>query len=374
MARKEKESPMDIEILTGTLEAVENPGLETFDPRLGDITTLVQDGKYEAAAAEADAVIQDGVYDIRVIGFSLYGYFLENGIAALSPIFDAFTALLTDNLEAVGPAKKREKHYQTSLKWFVNQLDKKIKYEEDKQSPVYNAWVENISSDDVQAVLDASEKFQRAMGMTLEDLAGDITEPLTKVKGWLSGFQKLVYKEPEPEPEPEAEPEETEDAAEEKKPQTGGFRFAFSGGEGVGAEGSYHLQVLIQKLAAFEQLIKAEKFELASLVADDINEIVANFDPKVYFPKIFAGFSFLFARHISQLLSFDQHKGTVEWAALQELYKVDLASFVNFDGDIEFSTGMDMGASPDEYAGAEPEDADIYDETPAYDEDEDLYD
>ncbi|NJL59953.1 MAG: hypothetical protein HC887_10240 [Desulfobacteraceae bacterium] len=42
-------------------------------------------------------------------------------------------------------------------------------------------------------------------------------------------------------------------------------------------------------------------------------------------------------------MSFEQYKGTVEWMALQELYKVDLESFVGFDSDIQFSSPQPSG-------------------------------
>ena len=109
--------------------------------------------------------------------------------------------------------------------------------------------------------------------------------------------------------------------------------------------GSHHLQTLLQKLAAFEQLIKMEKFNLAALVADDIDGIVADFDPKIYFPKIFSTFSLLYAHYISELVACEENKGSVEWAALKELYKMDLERFVGFGGEIEFSTLQSQAGS-----------------------------
>jgi hypothetical protein len=40
---------MNIELIQGTLEVSESPGLETTDPRFSDIATLVQEGNYEEA-------------------------------------------------------------------------------------------------------------------------------------------------------------------------------------------------------------------------------------------------------------------------------------------------------------------------------------
>ncbi len=341
---------MDIEPLLGELEVTENPGLETFDPRFTDIASMVQDGNFEAAAAESEQVIAEGVYDVRIIGYFLFGVFLEQGVGALPDVFRAINGMLTDNWEAVGPVKNREKQTANSLKWLINQLVKKLEYEENKKEATWEAWIEEVDSDRAGEAIEELETLQRSTGQALEEAAGDLNEGLMKVRSWLSSFQKLVYKEPEPEPEEEAAAEDTGPAAAETGAAPRMAAFGFQPGD-VAAEGSYHLQVLLNKLSAFEHLVQAKKFNLAALVADDINGIIASFDPKIYFPKIFAKFSFLFARNISELIECEQYKGTVEWAALQELYKVDLASFVNFDGDLSFQTAAPGGAAP---GGMEP--------------------
>jgi len=94
-------------------------------------------------------------------------------------------------------------------------------------------------------------------------------------------------------------------------------------------EGSYHLRVLMNKMAAFERLLDEEKYPRAALVADDINEAIAVFDPRLYFPKLFARFSFLQAVHIQDLIAFQDQKETPEWQALKDFFKVDLDGFVD---------------------------------------------
>lgn len=119
-------------------------------------------------------------------------------------------------------------------------------------------------------------------------------------------------------------------------------------------EGSWHLNVLIKKLEAFNNLISEGKYIGAALVADDINSIIADFDPKIYFPKLFAKFSLLFAANINQLSSCEEYKNTAEWNALKELYKVDLAGFVNFDlddVDMSVSEGSNGFAEDEEIPG-----------------------
>jgi hypothetical protein len=323
---------MNVDILNTTLEVSENPGLDMIDPRFMDITTLVENGEYEEAATQAEGILAEGAYDIRITGYFLYGVFLEQGLGGLTAILQCLTKLFTENWDAVGPIKNREKHAQTSLNWFLRQLIKKLQYEEGKDSDVYQQWVAEISSDEVQETLDASEELQGAFGTALEDQAEPLLDGLSKVNEWLSTFQRLVYREPEPEQEEEVESAEVGPA--EMVAPVG----APIADVAVSAEGSYHLQLLLNKISAFEQLVGKEDFLKAAIVADDINQIIANFDPRIYLPKMFSRYSLLLTLNIADISGYDEYKETLVWKTIQDLYNVDLESFVSFDSKILFSS------------------------------------
>ncbi|MEW5802329.1 MAG: type VI secretion system protein IglI family protein [bacterium] len=341
---------MNLEIINKTLEGAENPGFDTLDPRFSDITTLIQNGDYQAAAAQAEEALSENIYDIRIIGYFLYGVFIEQGVGAIGAIFQCLSRLLRENWQAVGPVNKREKHAQTSLNWLMKMLLKKMQYEEKKQGSDWNLWVDQVFADQVQEALDAGSELWRSLGAVLEDAAGPVVDGLIKVNDWLTAFQKVVYSEPKAEPEAaqgEDGGEGNGGGAEDSGggANTGKWRTseaiapgaampALTFGEGAGAEGSYHLQILLKKLEAFERLIQGGKVPLAALVADDINNTITHFDPKVYFPRLFSKFSLLFALHIAELASCEGYKGTVAWQALEEVYKVDMDAFVelNLDG------------------------------------------
>ena len=318
---------MNIELLNTTLEVTENPGLDMIDPRLLDITSLVENGEYQEAATQAEQILEEGAYDIRITGFFLYGVFLEQGLGDLNVILECLTRLITENWEAVGPVKNREKHVQASLNWFLRQLAKKLQYEEGKDSDVYQQWIGEVSSDDIQAALEASEGLQSALGEALEDQAEPLLDGLSKVNEWLGTFQRLVYREPEPEPEAEAE------LAEREAPVGAPIADV-----AVAAEGSYYLQLLLKKMEVFSRLIEKEDFPKAAIVADDINQIIADFDPRIYFPKMFSEYSLLRAVNIGELNASEEHKGTLEWQTMQDLYKVDLDSFFSLDSEMTYTT------------------------------------
>jgi hypothetical protein len=356
---------MNIDVLRGTLDVSEKPGLDTIDPRFSDIAALVQGGKYEEAAKRSDEVLKEKIYDIRIIGYFLYGHFMERGLIGLTDIYLCLAELLSDNISALGPVRNREKHIQTILNWLVKQIMKTLQYEEERKKGLYNTWISGVSSDQVQEALDASDKLRRVLGPVLENAAGPVLDGMMKINDWLISFQRLVYREPEPEPEPKAEEEpEMEEIAEAKEEVAPAFQEeerepfrkpAVQAEEKIaGVEGSYHLALLIKKLEAFDYLIAAQKYASAVIVADDIHAIIANFDPRIYFPKLFVGFSLLVAAHINNLTAYAEYKETPSWQALQDLYRTDLESFLDFDPD-----SIDIGASgssggyggSDEYGG-----------------------
>ncbi len=382
---------MDISLLQGQLEIKENRGLEPFDTRFIDIATLVQNGNYEVAAIQAEEVLKEQIYDIRIIGYFLYGIFLEEGIKALKDIFDVFTSLLTENWDAIGPEKKCEKHTQTILTWLMKQLLKKLEYEEKKESDIWKLWQKEVSSEDVYKIRESLQSLRKVLSMKLEDLAEPILDNLLKVNKWLEAFEQLVYKESEPEREQgedlrkrleEQEVVETKDIGTEEskgKVKAQGAANLFqvtksykSTDRGVCVFGSHHLKTLIDKLEAFDILIQKEAFLQAAIVVEDINNIIKNFDPKKYFPTLFSRFCSLYALKVEEIIENFEYKDSPIWQALYDLYSVDIDSFVNMSEDM---INMDSLASRDEeYEEEEYEDEEkgyySEDEEELYDEDE----
>ncbi len=335
---------MNIALLQGILEVNEKPGLETIDPRFSDIATLVQGGNYREASAKSEAILAEKIYDVRIIGYFLYGHFMEQGLRALADIYPCLTDLLRDNIDALGPVRNRAKHIQTILNWLIKQIIKTLQYEEERKIGPYKEWMSEISSDQVQEIIDASGTFRRSLVLVLEDSAGPVLDGMMRINDWLVTFQRLVYREPEPEPKPVEETEpgvgEAEEAEEEVAQEPQREERAYfddhprqADGEMIGVEGSYHLMLLKRKLEAFDILISERKYASAAIIADDINAIIANFDPRIYFPKLFIKFIMQCTANINNLVAYAEYKDSAAWQALQELYKIDLESFVDFDPD-----------------------------------------
>jgi len=343
---------MTIALITGPLAVSDSPGLATTDSQFTDIATLIQDGKYQEAASLSREVLSKGIYDIRIIGYFSYGYFLEQGVAGLEQLFLALSKLLAEDVAALGPSRNREKHTQTIMNWLMKQLSKKLQYDEQRKTSLWDQWQATVSSEDIEGILDASDALRRALTVDLEEKAGTVLDSLSKVNEWLRHFQGIVYREPEPEPELPEEPEaQVEEGAPHPAPgkslPTDQGRESATQIRGGGA-----LEVLLRKMEAFDHLINDGKVALAALVAEDINGVVDNFDPRLYFPDLFTRFTLNYVAHINRLSEYQGHGKSAEWKALKELYKVDLDSFVDFpEESITFTlpSAEGAGATGDEY-------------------------
>jgi hypothetical protein len=126
----------------------------------------------------------------------------------------------------------------------------------------------------------------------------------------------------EPEPEPADEPEEAA-APERARP----VRSApVSAGPTVPA--SPALLQLMNKLAAFNTLIERQDFQRASVVAADVLQVVEHFDPRVYLPSLFSRFFSGLSRHAEQVEPLMQSTEALAFRALDQLYRVDLETFL----------------------------------------------
>ena len=323
---------MKIELLQGSLVVAENPGLESTDPRFDDIVTLVQAGNFELAAGRCEAILAEGVYDIRLICYFLYGHWQEQGLASLLELNQCLTQLLQKNWEAIGPLGNREKYLEKSLDWLFRQLLKKIKYEEGKNSPLWQHWQASVSAEDAEEMLESGKSLRAAVIPRLEDKAGVIIDQWSKIDQWLRIFQNLQYHPPEP---AESEPQEQAEQAALAEAMPGAAASPSSRPEPAGTDAleieiSYHLQLLLKKLAGFERLLEQQSFPQAALLADDINQTLQAFDPKLYFPKIFETFVRMQAIHLEELLGYMDMRGSPEWEAMQEWLKVDADGFIDY--------------------------------------------
>jgi len=325
--------PLDLKLIDKTLTPSENPGLDTLDPRFQEIAGLVEAGDMPKASEQVEALFREDILDIRVAGYYLYGVFAERGLAGLGDTLKVLARLFGENYEAMGPVKKRETHYQNGAAWFLTRVQKKLAAEEEKKGADWNTWLEKVSSDAAGAIIETCEALQKAVTARMQ--APKVMDGIKKIADWLKGYQKLVYvpeKPVEKAPEPAKEVKK-DDAA---KPAAGAP--ARAGGTVLSleqmvfdrpvAEGSFHLQELQDRLKAFETLCQKKQFEKASLAASEIGAVIEKFDPRLFFPKLFAPYATLLAQNFEEISKHWEGKEQPAWKAQEQLFRVDLQAFV----------------------------------------------
>jgi hypothetical protein len=102
-------------------------------------------------------------------------------------------------------------------------------------------------------------------------------------------------------------------------------------GQPVTLRGSAALRELLMKLEAFELLVEAGKYDRAALLCDDVHALVDHFDPRLYFPELFATFGRLVSENIGKLEVHWQQRDSSMWNALRQFSRVDLAGFVKLE-------------------------------------------
>jgi hypothetical protein len=318
---------VDISILNKSLPTSEKPGLDTLDPRFQNIATLVEGSDFAGAAAQTEALFREDIYDIRLFGYYLYGCFIQNGLAGFGDILDVAIRTFGENWPAFGPVKKKEQHAQNALFWFYTRVVKRMEMELEAKGPEFEKWKSGVDSEAAGKLLEKHEEWRKALGAVIpEPKAADL---MKKFDDYLRQYQKLVYVEPPPsapEPTPEAAPSAEAAPAESGAPAAAAPR-ATPGAPAM--EGSPHLLALLDKLKAFEVVCEKGEFNRAAVIANDISQIVAAFDPRVYFPKMFSTYYQLLSKNIEQIAPALETKETPVWQALEQFYKVDPWAFAN---------------------------------------------
>ncbi len=85
-----------------------------------------------------------------------------------------------------------------------------------------------------------------------------------------------------------------------------------------------------RKLKIFESLIIKNDYLKAAVVAKDIDHLIETFDPLNYFPKLFAKYFSLFAKHVAALSAQYQNSESLQIKTLEKLYRTDLDMFVEW--------------------------------------------
>lgn len=298
-----------------------SPGLELGDPRLDAINDAAFKGNYAAAAALALSVWDEGIRDLRLIGYLLYGYYLERDVQALPFIFEQLTQTLSTRWDRIGPAKK-DKPADGALHWLFASLIRQLDGHEKARDERYQGWLRPEGT----AAFAAAESASAALLVEAEKrfAQGKCFPKLRNLSGRLRDIAAALRVPAENAPAAEDTPT-TEDrrTAENSAAVPSEDRRAGT----ITVEGGAALGLLLRKLRLFEQLVQHDQPLKAAVVARDVDQLLGAFDPIVFFPKLFVPYFRAMTRHADNLGPMMADLEQPAYKSLVQLYHADLDAF-----------------------------------------------
>jgi hypothetical protein len=327
-------SPLNLKRLEkGLFSADESPhaGLEIGDPRLDAITDAAFKSNYADASALAQQAWDDGVRDVRLVGYLLYGYYLAKEVAGLPWLFQQITTMLTTSWSVVGPAKK-DKPGDGALNWLFQMLVRHVESHEKAKDEAYEQWLTEEGTAGLTEASSAAAVLVVAVEGTLP--TGKCLEKLRNLNGWLRTMSASAVQMAD-----RARREAEATAQEEGGDDAQAARGADGGSHGsatqlapvargaITVEGGAPLGLLLRKLKLFGELIERQDLLKAAVVARDIEGLVQAFDPVVFFPKMFVPFFTLMSKNMESLEPAMQSLEMPSYKSLVQLYHADLDAF-----------------------------------------------
>ncbi len=297
---------------------------DVFDIRFEEVVSLVEQEKFDQVAPLITTILHEGIIDIRLVMYLFYAKFLEMGVSCLKDFFPAITTLLNEHWERISPLQTRDKHVLSSLTWFLASIVKKIKrseklYKQKRTDDFWNKSTQSLSPQDLDELKTIAQCFGKLLVQKLEEPS--LNQYIMFISKWLESLANIVATEEQKPEEVETTPESP--APEEQSPdQQGSLQEVLASSE--------PMTLFYKKLQLFEELIEKEDFEKAALVADDITTTIKNFDPTLFFPKLFSRYFALTATHIDTLSDEWNNKTSLKWEALNRLYQTDVEEFIQW--------------------------------------------
>lgn len=309
------------------LQKLQESKLATGDisPQIFDkIATHVEKEEMDAAMQMIHEAFEEGNFDMRLISYYFYADFLKSGVKSFKEILPAFVALTTDHWEALRPSQRKEKQIESSFNWFFTHVINKLKYndrlrKEDKPL-VWSSEQLQMTEEEFLQLQDVVIRFndffhQKWAKSSSKERVSHLLKKIVDLK-------PLMVAEPEVEQEVVLEEEtKVKEKAEPTAPAHLLDTTLFETPELIN---------LIKKLKTFEQLAEKQQFLKAAVVSNDISQILAQFDPCFYFPKLFSTYFNLLARNSAAIAETSENQESIEWKALERLYKTDLDQFTQW--------------------------------------------
>lgn len=301
-----------------------SPGLELGDPRLDAINDAAFKSNYAEAAVLAQGVWDEGIRDVRLLGYLLYGDYLERDVRALPFIFEQLTRTLSTRWDHIGPAKK-DKPADGALHWLFTSLIRQLDGHEKARDERYQGWL----GPDGTAAFAAAESAIAALLVEVEQrfAQGKCFDKLRNLSGRLRDIAVALRVPATAEDAPAVVEARSPAAAEDRRPAAAAAPAEDRRAGAVTVEGGAALGLLLRKLRLFEQLVQQDQPLKAAVVARDVELLLGAFDPIVFFPRLFVPYFRAMTRHADNLGPMMAELEQPHYKSLVQLYHADLDAF-----------------------------------------------
>lgn len=301
------------------LERMDVQGRELSLDTFNQIAGYVEKEEMAEAVKVMVAVFSEGILDARVIFYYVYAFFLDQGIQSFSGSFSLLTQILEAHFERLTPAQGAEKHFQKGLSLLMSQVLKRFRYSErSTKSGKSHSVIRQMTVTEFDQLMEGVACFTQVVQQkwklaSLEEGLLHLTKKLEEVR---------CLSVPEKEEPLFPIQEEVENLPEEvPEPRQQALRASFE---------SPQMEVLLAKLTMFERLMEKNDYRKAALVSKDITRLIDDFDPSVYFPKVFSRYLSLLAKHVDALSEEWEKESSLQWGCLNKLYHADPDQFMTW--------------------------------------------
>jgi hypothetical protein len=349
-------------LLDARLAASSEPEDGTSATRIAYAAQLAERGDHAGAAREAATLIEAGIHDIRLIGFYLFGLFVQRGIVQLPALLTRATALLTDDLAMLKPERRKLQVVNSAAAWLFEHVSAQLMFHAKQRDATWNAWCTERDGGLPDAIAAGCSKLTAALEGVIEAPLAAV--PLARIRRWaledlrramvrreaaastpavIGAVSGKAHEAEHDEPDDHevqadktdavSEPDEIDDDA-AAAPIAATPRRALEAVAPLRADdepvavGSPALAVLQAKLAGFQALVTRGELTKAAVVANDIRATMASFDPITYFPSMFAAYFKTLHQVIDELGPYLDASDQPAWHALESYYRADLRASI----------------------------------------------
>ncbi len=160
---------------------------------------------YLDAAREAEALLRQGLYDVRLVGPYLLGLFIEGGLEVMPAVFQGLSSHAVDQLGSTSDrASARMSTPMGGLRWMLRVPNKHLEHHERLKDETWQRGRPPTNREPLEQALTLSEEMFSAFGRAMP--RNGCEAPFRRLCQWLEGHLQTLpapasQEEPEPEPE-----------------------------------------------------------------------------------------------------------------------------------------------------------------------------